>query len=151
MYQKILVPIDGSEASQRGLQEAIKLAKSTGAKLQLVHVVDELLFEPGIISREPYDQLIESLRVSGARILEQAQSVTREAGVEFGTELIETVGGRVPALIIEAVRRVNADVIVMGTHGRRGVKRLLMGSDAEMVLRSSPVPVLFVRPGREGN
>jgi len=149
MYRKILVPVDGSEASASGLREAIRLAKSTGATLQIVHVVDELLFEPSLLSREPYEQLIESLRLSGKKVLDEAKSATRDAGVEFVTELIETVGGRVSSLILDAVRQANADLIVMGTHGKRGLKRLLMGSDAEMVLRSSPVPVLFVRPSTE--
>ena len=151
MYRKILVPVDGSAASESGLREAIKLAKSTGARLHIVHVVDELLFEPGFISREPYDQLIESLRLNGKKILEETKSVARDAGVEFVTELIETVGGRVSSLILDAARQANADLIIMGTHGKRGIKRLLMGSDAEMVLRSSPVPVLFTRPITESD
>jgi nucleotide-binding universal stress UspA family protein len=151
MYQRILVPVDGSEASKRGLQEAIKLAKATRAKLQIVHVVNELPFEADFLGGQPYEPLIESLRVNGTQILEEAKSAAREAGVEFGAELIETIGGRVSPLILDAVRQVNADLIVMGTHGRRGVKRLLMGSDAEMILRSSPVPVLFVRTSPEGD
>ena len=151
MYQRILVPVDGSEASKRGLQEAIKLAKATNARLQIVHVVNELLLEAGFFGHQPYEPLIDSLRVSGAKILEEAKSATRDAGVEFGAELVDTIGGHVSPLILDAARRVNADLIVMGTHGRRGVRRLLMGSDAEMVLRSSPVPVLFVRTRPEGD
>jgi nucleotide-binding universal stress UspA family protein len=151
MYRKILVPVDGSEASQCGLREAIKLAKSTGAKLHIVHVVDQLLFEPGFISREPYDLLLESLRLDGQKILEGAKSATRDAGVEFVAELIETVGGRVSSLILDAARHAHADLIIMGTHGKRGLKRLLMGSDAELVLRSATVPVLFVRPKTESD
>ena len=53
MYQRILVPVDGSEASKRGLQEAIKLAKATNARLQLVHVVNELLLEAGFLGDQP--------------------------------------------------------------------------------------------------
>jgi nucleotide-binding universal stress UspA family protein len=150
MYHKILVPVDGSEASNRGLQEAIKLAKATNARLQIVHVVSELLLEAGFFGHEPFESLSDSLRVSGARILEDAKSATREAGVEFGAELVHTISGHVSLLILDVARQVNADLIVMGTHGRRGVKRLLMGSDAEMVLRSSPVPILFVRAKPEG-
>ena len=151
MYQRILVPVDGSEASKRGLQEAIKLAKATNARLQIVHVVNELLLEAGFLGDQPYGPPIDSLRASGAKILDEAKSVTREAGVEFGTELVDTMGGHVSPLILDAARRMNADLIVMGTHGRRGVKRLVMGSDAEMVLRSSPVPILFVRTRPEGD
>jgi len=145
MYHKILVPVDGSEASKRGLQEAIKLAKATNARLQIVHVVNEVLLEAGFFGHEPYGPLSDSLRAGGAKILEDAKSATREAGVEFGAELVHTSGGHVFPLILDVARQVNADLIVMGTHGRRGVHRLLMGSDAEMVLRCSPLPILFVR------
>ena len=151
MYQRILVPVDGSEASKRGLQEAIKLAKAANARLQIVHVVNEPLLEAGFFGHEPYEQLSDFLRVSGAKILEEAKSAAREAGVEFGAELLQTIGGHVSPLVLDAARQVNADLIVMGTHGRRGVTRLLMGSDAEMVLRSSPVPILFVRTRPESD
>lgn len=145
MYKKILVPVDGSPTSIRGLQEAIKLAKNQGAALQLIHVVDELLLDspyfPGI-DHEVYRQ---SRREGGQRLLSQMQAIAREHGIEADGLLRETVGGRAADLIVEAARSWPADLIVMGTHGRRGVQRLLMGSDAGVVVHLAPVPVLLVR------
>lgn len=150
MYRKILVPVDGSPTSDRGLREAVDLARQTGASLRIVHAVNESIFDssylmPQALSPETYQSLCETMRAGGTRILEAAQTVARDAGVEYSAQLIETVGGRAAQFILDAARQWPADLIVMGTHGRRGVSRLVLGSDAELVLRSSPVPVLFVR------
>lgn len=144
MYRKILVPMDGSETATMGLQEAIKLAKG-GATLKAIHVINDLIlvntaYAPQIV----YDQLMEAHRVSGTKILQNAKATARASGVELQVELLDTVGG--PAdQIVEHAGKWGADLIVMGTHGRRGLRRLALGSDAEMVLRASAVPVLFVR------
>ena len=145
MYRKILVPVDGSPTAQQGLQEAIKLAKATGAKLRIVYVVNEFVFDARYLTQQTFEMLLEARRADGLSILDDAQKLVRQAQVEFTTALIETVAGRVSDLILAAARECSADLIVMGTHGRRGLSRLVLGSDAEMVLRSSPVPVLFVR------
>jgi len=150
MYRKILVPVDGSPTSKLGLQEAIKLAKATGAALRIVYVVNEFVFDGGYLTPQTYALLLEGFRINGREILDDAQKMASRADVEFTTDLVETVAGRVSELILEAAREWSADLIVMGTHGRRGVNRLVLGSDAEMVLRSSPVPVLFVRSKSEG-
>lgn len=150
MYRKILVPVDGSEASTRGLQEALKLAKAGGATLKAIHVVNDLvLVNTAYFPQSFYDQTIAALRQGGKKVLESAQATARESGAELQVELLDTVGG--PAdQIIEQAKTWGADLIVMGTHGRRGLRRLAFGSDAEMVLRASPVPVLFVRGKAEG-
>lgn len=147
MYQKILVPVDGSQPSHLGLQEAIKLAKATGATLRIMHVVNEYVTVSGYeyLTSQVYDMLLEGLRAKGNAILDNAKQDAVAAKVDFTTELIETVGGRISQPIIEVARQWPADLIVMGTHGRRGLGRLVLGSDAEMVLRTSPVPVMFVR------
>lgn len=150
MYRKILVPVDGSPTSKLGLQEAIKLAKATGAALRIVYVVNEFVFDGGYLTPPTYELLLEGFRSNGREILDDAQKLASRAEVEFTTDLIETVAGRVSELILEAAREWSADLIVMGTHGRRGLNRLVLGSDAEMVLRRSPVPVLFVRSESEG-
>ena len=149
MYRKILVPVDGSPASMLGLKEAIKLAVASKATLRLVHVVNEFIFDPSYASAQSCEALLESFRTGGQRILVQSQATVREAGVECHSELIETVGGRVSELILTAAKTWPADLIVMGTHGRRGIGRLVLGSDAELVLRSAPVPVLLVRAQTE--
>lgn len=149
MYRKILVPVDGSPTSTLGLQEAIKLAKATGAALRIVYVANELVVDARYLTPQTYEMLLERFRVGGLAILNDAQRLASQAGVEFTTDLIETVAGGVSDLILKAAREWSADLIVMGTHGRRGLTRLALGSDAEMVLRSAAVPVLFVRDKSE--
>jgi nucleotide-binding universal stress UspA family protein len=145
VYQRILVPVDGSPASLRGLDEAVNLARATGAALRLVHIVNEFFFDAAYTPSPIYEPLRESLRIDGQRVVARAQATVRQAGVEFESNLIETVSGRVSDLILADAGNWQADLIVMGTHGRRGIARLTLGSDAEMVLRSASIPVLLVR------
>lgn len=146
MYKKILVPVDGSAPSMLGLGEAIKLAKSHGSELQLVHVVNELAFTGGVETPVVFlDKLVDSLRADGKAVLDRSERVVREHALEPKSVLLESIGGRAADLIVEQAKKWNADLIVMGTHGRRGFRRLALGSDAEFVVRSAPVPVLLVR------
>ena len=143
MYKKILVAVDGSATSLRGLDEALRVAKTTGGRLMLVHVVNELIF--GELPAAGYELVMVSLRESGTKVLEEAAARARRADVPCEQKLIETLGGRAADEIVREARQWPADLIVLGTHGRRGLKRLAMGSDAELVLRLAPVPVLMVR------
>lgn len=146
MYSRILVPVDGSDTSQKGLVAAIKLAKTSGAKLRIVHVVDELVLDMGdFVATGVYEQILSARREQGNRYLAAAEATARQQDVSVEKELIERVGGRAADSIIDAAKQWSADLIVMGTHGRRGLKRLALGSDAELVLRLTPVPVLMVR------
>jgi nucleotide-binding universal stress UspA family protein len=145
-YKRILVPVDGSGASNLGLREAIQLAKSARASLQLVHVVDQHYVlmsgaEMGIYSKD----LMPSLRQAGRSVLRKAETLVKKQGVNCSSTLLETLTGPAADLIVRQARRWRADLIVIGTHGRRGLRRLVMGSDAEQIVRSSPVPVLLVR------
>lgn len=150
MYKRILVAVDGSATSLRGLAEGIRVAKGSGATLLLVHVLNTLVLEGEIASTAYYQALADALRTSGSEILEQAAAVVREAGVPFEKKMIEKIGAHASDEIIAQAKDWHADLIVLGTHGRRGLKRLVMGSDAEVVLRRSPVPVLMVRDQPEG-
>lgn len=145
MYQKILVPVDGSPTSLKGLGEAVRLAKAGHAQVRIVHVVDELVIDYGYSPALYTQQVIDALRESGKQALDSAVNMAVREGVETSGQLIETVGGRAADSIVAAAAQWPADLIVIGTHGRRGLKRLTMGSDAELVLRSSRVPVLMVR------
>lgn len=145
MYEKILVAVDGSPTSLRGLDEAIKVAKAMHGRLLLVHVVNELVLAAEYVPTVYYEPVLVSLRESGVKVLEQAMKVARGADVSCEQQLIETLGGRAADEIVNQAKEWSADLIVLGTHGRRGLKRLAMGSDAELVLRQSPVPVLMVR------
>jgi nucleotide-binding universal stress UspA family protein len=150
MYEKILVAVDGSPTSLRGLDEAIKVAKAMRGQLLLVHVVNELVISAEYVPSVYYEPILISLRDSGGKVLEQAVSVAQRAGVSCEHKLVETLGGRAADEIVKQAKAWPADLIVLGTHGRRGLKRLAMGSDAELVLRQSPVPLLLVRDQPEG-
>jgi nucleotide-binding universal stress UspA family protein len=149
MYRRILVPVDGSVASLRGLDEAIKIAKAMDAKLKLVHVVNELIIDSAYVPSVAYATVIDSLRASGKKALAAAESVARERGAAVEIEMIERIGGHAADSIVEVAQAWAANLIVMGTHGRRGLRRLALGSDAEIVLRRSNVPVLLVRSAAE--
>lgn len=145
-YRKILVPVDGSRTSKAGLREAIELAKGQGAKLQLVNVADQhYIALMGLESSTGMNAMMESTKQAGRSILKNAQAAARKAGVEANSVLLETLTGPAADPIIKQARKWGADLIVLGTHGRRGVRRLLMGSDAEQIVRYAPVPVMLVR------
>ncbi len=149
-YKRILVPVDGSPTSNAGLREAIDLAKGQEASLQLVHVVDyHYLVMTGLEAGAYIDDLMASLVHSGRRILKRAEELVRKNGVPVTTVLLESPAGPAADAIVRQAKKWKADLIVIGTHGRRGVRRMLMGSDAEQTVRNSPVPVMLVRsPGR---
>jgi nucleotide-binding universal stress UspA family protein len=146
MYEKILVPVDGSPISTLGLDEAIKLAKLTGASIRLLNVVDlwTLAMTPEA-SMGVAPDLLTLLKEGGRITLSEAKARVEASGVHADTILADSLSGRVFELIIDEAARWGADLIVIGTHGRRGVGRLVLGSDAEQVVRLSPVPVLLVR------
>ncbi len=148
MYTHILVPVDGSPTSDRGLEEAVKLAKLTGARLRLIHVVDQLVYAAGMdgVGAMAAD-LIPLLREAGKKILETAKARVEASAVPVDTALFDSFAGRVCDLVVAEATNWHADLIVLGTHGRRGVGRVLMGSDAEQIVRLAPTPVLLVRSG----
>lgn len=143
-YKRILVPVDGSPTSKAGLKEAVRLAKDQRAKLRLLHVIDELIVfntpETGV-NIEP---ILEELKRGGKRVLQAAAHVALAKGIRPESDLRESAGVRVSEVISAQAKRWRADLIVMGTHGRRGVNRMLMGSDAELVVRNASTPVLLV-------
>src|SRR5689334_24355917 len=136
-YKRILVPVDGSATSKAGLREAIALAKGQGASLQLVHVVDQhYIALMGIESSAAgMSRMMEDVKRAGRAILKSAQAAADKAGVKATPVLLETLTGPAADLIVKQAKKSGADLIVLGTHGRRGVRRLLMGSDAEQVVR----------------
>ncbi|MEG0938914.1 universal stress protein [Comamonas sp.] len=146
MYQRILVPIDGSDTSKLGLEESIRLAKSTGGRLRLIHVIDDLSLA---LAMDAYSghagDWLNVLRADGARILQEAADIALKAGVMFDTKLKEQFKGTVYELVLAEAQGWPADLIVLGTHGRRGLGRVVLGSSAESILRNSPIPVLLIR------
>ena len=141
MYRQILVPVDGSETSKTALQEALKLAREQGAKVCLMYVCEPMSY----VLAEGTINLAAAVRHEGERIVGEALIKAREAGVDATTALVESGDRRVPAAIVEHAAAAGADLIAMGTHGRRGVEHFLLGSVAEGVARRSGVPVLLIR------
>jgi nucleotide-binding universal stress UspA family protein len=152
MFRNILVAIDGSPTAQQGLRTALGLAADQHATLHVVHVIDDLAvmpaFDSSYVPATYIDTMIDSLRKGGERVLAQARKLAAAEGVDTQTRVVESLGRSVAQTILREARKVHADVIVMGTHGRRGLNRALLGSDAENVLREATCPVLLVRDGR---
>ncbi|MGZ5228454.1 MAG: universal stress protein [Burkholderiales bacterium] len=146
MYRRILVPVDGSTTSKLGLRHALGLAKDQSARVRVLNVVDELAIAP-MVDGYPADMtmFIESMRETGKKALDEAAALAKKAGVKADTAMVDSRARHVSYVILGDAKAFRADVIVMGTHGRRGLNRLLLGSDAERVLREAPVPVLLIR------
>jgi nucleotide-binding universal stress UspA family protein len=145
MYQRILVPVDGSHTATAGLQEAIRIALDQRARLRIISVVDEFIIAQNFEGMINAGDLIDALTETGRKTLAHAVKLASKHDLKAESALFETMGDRVSDLIVRDARKWKADLIVMGTHGRRGFNRMVLGSDAEGVLRSSPVPVLMVR------
>jgi len=145
MYQRILVPIDGSATSERALQEAIKLAAGK-ALLRLVYVLEEIYsLDAEAYAFVDYPALQEAMRNTGERVLAQGAKKVQQSGSKAETALLDVSGERVASVIDGEARQWGADLIVIGTHGRSGLSRMLLGSVAEGVVRGTSVPVLLVR------
>jgi nucleotide-binding universal stress UspA family protein len=144
MYRRILVPVDGSPTAERGLREAIDLA-GPNARLVLLHVIDDYPMLVQMSSMSAFEDLKRARLRLGEDVLASARSKAEEAGVQVDTVLREVVHARAADVIVEEAVKAHCDLIVMGTHGRRGVSRLTLGSEADLVIRISPVPVLLVR------
>ncbi|WP_395688631.1 universal stress protein [Caenimonas koreensis] len=142
MFKRILVPIDGSPTSNKALVAALNLARDAGSSIRLVHTLDQLVYL-GAYDYNP--NLLSVVREDASRVLADALAIAQAAGVEADTVLIDDPGQRLGISVAEEAKKFGADLIVVGTHGRRGVGRVLLGSGAEEILRLAPVPVLTVR------
>ncbi len=147
MYKHILVAVDGSETSNLALNEAIRLASEQQATIRLIHVVDLI---PTYTDLETPSQVVEyqeALRKIGQDVLTGCQSLTKKSGIQADVQLhiIETPGEHIYDAIEAEAMRWPADLIVIGTHGRRGIRRFILGSIAEGVIRVASKPVLLIR------
>ena len=149
MYQRILVPLDGSATAERGLQEAIGLAKLCRSSIVLLHVTEVYPVMMEMASATTWEQISSDLREQGQRLLDQAHQRVVAEGIACEARLEDAAAARVCDVIVEQARDRGCDLIVMGTHGRRGVSHALIGSDAERVLRMATVPVLLLRSGEK--
>jgi nucleotide-binding universal stress UspA family protein len=144
MYQRILVPVDGSTTAQRALQEALQQGDNA-TKVRLVHVVTEFLRLAEGYEFVDYDELHKAARTTGEHMLADAAEKVLQAGRVAETSLRDSHGDRIASVIEDEAKSWQADLIVIGTHGRTGLDRLLLGSVAEGVVRMATVPVLLIR------
>jgi nucleotide-binding universal stress UspA family protein len=145
MYEHILVPTDGSEAAERAAHEAIELAETFDATVHALYVVDAAAYVGGTMGTG--DGMVrEALTDAGEEAVGAVADLAAAAGVECTTAVKEGS----PHRTIEAhAGEVDADLLVMGTHGRSGLDHLLLGSVTERTIRIAGVPVLVVGPGEE--
>ncbi|ANA35830.1 Putative universal stress protein [Ralstonia mannitolilytica] len=146
MYDKILVAVDGSPTSDRALDEAIRLAQKLGSELVIAHVIDNayLKYDVGYIDTRGF---MEALIAQGKKIVGEGRAKAAKAGVHVQSIVVDDPIGTfdVGFAIEQTAQDTGAQAVVLGTHGRRGFQRLLLGSVAESVVRQSTLPVLLVR------
>ena len=143
---QLLVPVDGSPTSTKALDIAIGLARLNGAHIRLFHVIDELDHVNGFETPKAYrEDLLPLMRAGGEKMLAQMRRRATDLGLVCDSVLLESGAGRLCEEVDEEARLVHADMIVLGSHGRRGLARMRMGSGAEQIVRHAPVPVLVVK------
>ena len=146
-YSHLLVPTDGSELSDAAIDQAIGLAKALGAKLTLLHakppVPLPILGMGDTIDPITVDSMVRASSEASQRVMVDALARVRGAGLEPGQQAIEHAAPHMA--IVTAARELGCDLIVMASHGRRGLEGLLLGSETQKVLATSPCPVLVVR------
>ena len=146
MFERILVPVDGSATSKKGVREAIAIAKLTGARVKLLHVWEPPFLAIGSEAALMRGEDIYNVsRDAGQHLLSDAAASVKAAGIECDEQLVERDARRLCELVAATAQEWRASLIVLGSHGRRGLSRMLLGSDAEQILRTAPVPVLLVR------
>lgn len=146
MYRRILVPVDGSTASNVGRAQAIGLARTEGARLRFLNVIDESVgLNSAYLGVADVTELLKPLRDLGERSVQEAVALAVKKGLRAETAVLPSRGRNISDTILDDARKWRADLIVMSTHGHRGFNRLLLGSDAERVLHDTPVPILLVR------
>jgi nucleotide-binding universal stress UspA family protein len=136
--------VDGSQTARGGLREAIKLAQGFQVTLRLLCIVNEAELTLAEAAY-PNAELLDQLRQAGSAVLKDAEIEARAAGLNLESVLLDTSTNIAGELIVQQAKEWPCELIVMGTHGRRGLHRVVLGSSAEFVLRHTPVPVLLVR------
>lgn len=144
MYRNILVPVDDSPASMEGVEQAVELARALGSRIKLVHVINRTPWMALGVGPASMEELVDQICTAGESMLRRIEKDVRASGVDANAKLIEAFGERVGEFVVAEASSWPADLIICGTHGRHGVRRILLGGDAEYILRHSPVPVLFM-------
>lgn len=143
-FNHILVPVDGSKTAESAIDKAVDFAKAFGSKITVVQVMalDPYVAAEYITATQSND-LIERARTYILTSLEEAKAKFAQNGVEVETQLLE--GQVIHREIANAAEKIHADLIIMGSHGRTGLKKLFLGSVAQSVLTEGTTPVLIIR------
>lgn len=148
MYDRILVPTDGSTETERAVEHAAELAAAHGAELHAVYVINSATFA-GLHMETTWEGVDDVLREEGEAALQRVEEIVTSYDVPVTTRVLD---GSPSRRIVEYAEAEDCDLVVMGTHGRGGIDRLLLGSVAEGVVRACSVPVLTVQVGdQEGD
>ena len=147
IYKKIMLAIDGSVTSHFVVEEAIKLTKGQDVSLRIIHVVDESY---SYFGGSAFDALsyVAACKKEGEKILHKAEKkITERSSIKVETSLVELgpFQGRVGEVIVAEAKAWHADLLIIGTHGRRGFSRLFLGSVADHIVQIAVMPVLLVR------
>lgn len=144
MYKHILVPVDGSSTSLKAVSQAVAIASAFGSEVTAIYVIDPYPFT-GVGTEFAYgqDQYLSAAKAEAQEALTAARGQVEAAGLKVDTRVVEahaTWRG-----IVETADAVQADLVVMGSHGRRGLEKLVLGSVTQRVLQYATQPVLVVR------
>ena len=144
MFKHILIPVDGSPTAQRAVETAAGLAKAFGSSVTAIYVIDPYPFS-GLGSDFAYGQseYLSAAATEDKEATEAAQKTLASAGVSVKTSVVEAHAAW--RGILETAAKVGADLIVMGSHGRQGLEKMVLGSVAQRVLSHSTLPVFVVR------
>jgi nucleotide-binding universal stress UspA family protein len=150
MYANILVSTDGSDVARKGVEHGIALAKALNAKVTVITVTEAILVDPGSGHASGWfptqDEIVRfdaASKERAGKVLDEAQAVAEQTGIS--AELLHVPNAHPATAIIETAKSRGCDLIVMGSHGRRGLKKLFLGSQTSEVLADGSVPVLVVR------
>lgn len=142
LFKKILVPIDGSDTSDKAMRMALDMAREALGTVRFVHVMEDDRY----LSSYEFSADLRTYGEKNAKaLLQKAMDAATGMGVNAQSQVLDTPGQRLGESIADEAADWGADLVVLGTHGRRGLGRMLLGSGAEQVIRLSTVPVLVVR------
>jgi nucleotide-binding universal stress UspA family protein len=145
MFKKIFCPIDGSPTSEYCLTQAIELAQSIKSEVFILHIIDDFVPFLDNLELSNMDEVEQQIRLKGKKLLDTCVKRVEAEGLVAQSKLVEIMSKNIPTVIVEEAQAWGADLIMIGTHGRRGLNHFLMGSNTEVVVRISPIPVLTIR------
>ena len=150
MYANILMSTDGSDVARRGVEHGIALAKALNAKATVITVTEPLEVDYGgghaagwVPSQEEFDRFDAACKESAGKVLDEARAMAEQIGIS--AEFLHVPNSHPAPAIVETAKSRGCDLIVMASHGRRGLRKLLLGSQTSQVLADGSVPVLVVR------